>query len=108
MSRINYTDDKLHAKKRKRNNIGNIIVFNWTENTIYNLKTKLDNMKINLKKTGLLVAAGLLTSASFAQNAKIGSIEGTTPLGPSTEYRNLVDWYRCWSSQPNKYIWFQP
>ncbi|AIM36140.1 flagellar motor protein MotB [Sphingobacterium sp. ML3W] len=44
-------------------------------------------MKINLKKTGLLVAAGLLTSASFAQNAKIGSIEGTTPLGPSTEYR---------------------
>ncbi|CDS98276.1 OmpA family protein [Sphingobacterium sp. PCS056] len=44
-------------------------------------------MKINLKKTGLLVAAGLLTSASFAQNAKVGSIEGTTPLGSSTEYR---------------------
>jgi len=44
-------------------------------------------MKINLKKSGLLVAAGLLASASFAQNAKVGSIEGTTPLGPSTQYR---------------------
>lgn len=44
-------------------------------------------MKINLKKSGLLVAAGLLASASFAQNAKVGSIEGTTPLGSSTEYR---------------------
>ncbi|UIR56566.1 OmpA family protein [Sphingobacterium sp. SRCM116780] len=44
-------------------------------------------MKINFKKTGLLVTAGLLTSASFAQNAKVGSIEGTTPLGSSSQYR---------------------
>ncbi|MGB3064994.1 OmpA family protein [Sphingobacterium thalpophilum] len=44
-------------------------------------------MKISLKKSGLLVAAGIISTASFAQSTKVASIEGTTPLGPATQYR---------------------
>ena len=44
-------------------------------------------MKISLKKSGLLVAAGILSTASFAQSTKEASIEGTTPLGSATQYR---------------------
>ena len=44
-------------------------------------------MKISLKKSGLLVAAGILSTAAFAQNTKVASIEGTTPFGPSSAYR---------------------
>jgi len=44
-------------------------------------------MKISLKKSGLLVAAGIISTASFAQSAKQSSIEGTTPFGPTTQYR---------------------
>lgn len=44
-------------------------------------------MRIILKKSGLLIAAGMVSAASFAQSPKAGSIEGTTPLGPETQYR---------------------
>lgn len=44
-------------------------------------------MKLNLTKSGLLIAAALISTASFAQSQKVGSIEGTTPLGPHTQYR---------------------
>lgn len=44
-------------------------------------------MKISLKKSGLLIAAGIISTASFAQSAKQSSIEGTSPLGPATQYR---------------------
>ncbi|WP_028297829.1 OmpA family protein [Olivibacter sitiensis] len=44
-------------------------------------------MNINLKKTGLFISSALLTSAAFAQVDKSGSIEGTTPLGPESQYR---------------------
>ncbi|MBP3943323.1 OmpA family protein [Sphingobacteriaceae bacterium WQ 2009] len=44
-------------------------------------------MKFNLTKPGLLIAAAMISTASFAQSQKTGSIEGTTPLGSHTEYR---------------------
>lgn len=47
----------------------------------------MTKMKTNLKKASLFITAGLLASASFAQSTKEGSIEGTTPLGYTSEYR---------------------
>lgn len=47
----------------------------------------MTKMKTNLKKASLFITAGLLASASFAQSTKEGSIEGTTPLGSTSEYR---------------------
>ncbi len=44
-------------------------------------------MKFNFTKPGLMIAAALITTTSFAQTTKTGSYEGTTPFGPSTQYR---------------------
>ncbi|MBE8719199.1 OmpA family protein [Sphingobacterium pedocola] len=45
-------------------------------------------MKIrNLQKVSVLIAAGMITTASFAQERNKTSIEGTSPLGSTSEYR---------------------
>ncbi len=44
-------------------------------------------MKLDFKKTTLLVASGLLTTALFAQVQSQPTIQGTKPFSPSTDYR---------------------
>lgn len=45
-------------------------------------------MRINtFTKLTLTIAGGLISSASFAQVANTSTIEGTTPLGPSSDYK---------------------
>ena len=44
-------------------------------------------MKTGLKKVTLLIATGLISSASFAQLQNEPSIEGTKPFSPSSDYR---------------------
>ncbi|MGJ1261662.1 OmpA family protein [Sphingobacterium spiritivorum] len=44
-------------------------------------------MKINYKKAAMFAAAGLLTTASFAQEHNTKTIEGTTPFGSTSQYR---------------------
>ena len=41
----------------------------------------------NLQKITLLVAAGLVSTASFAQVSNETTVEGTTPLGSASEYK---------------------
>lgn len=44
-------------------------------------------MKRNLQKTSLMIALGLLSTASFAQVQNEPTIAGTTPFGSATQYR---------------------
>ena len=43
--------------------------------------------KFDLKKIAALAVTGLIATSTFAQSTKMGSIEGTTPLGSETQYR---------------------
>lgn len=45
-------------------------------------------MKLGLQKLTLMVASGLLSTASFAQVKNVPTIEGTTPFSPITTYQS--------------------